>query len=562
MPYEVPVKAASFGLPGALRSGLSLLLLVAAPLAVACGDDTTDDDDGSSATCGNGEVEGTEACDDGNKTPGDGCSATCQNEGDVLCGNGAVDDGETCDDGNAVSGDGCSASCQTESANLCGNGNIDQGEVCDDGNTMSGDGCSAMCLDEGEAVCGNQIVEGDEECDDANDVPFDGCEADCTISPEEIECAQLPAIGSGTCEVTAGSGTDMVIEGDILGPYTIFRGGEVVVDGAGLIVCVGCDCDDVAPDATRVSCPDAVVSPGLINTHEHITFAKNNPYNDTGERYEHRHDWREGLHGHTEIPAAGSSTADQVRWGELRFMMSGATSLVGSGSATGFLRNLDRDDQEGLGIEPVHFSTFPLGDSNGTQLDSGCNYPGGDTNMSIDMDDAYLPHVSEGIDAYARNEFNCVDGQGGRQGDEDLLEPQSAFIHGVGLLPGDYAKMAAEGASLIWSPRSNVTLYGDTAQVTVASRVGVNISLGTDWIPTGSMNMFRELACADNLNQNHYNSFFTDRDLWRMVTLGAARALHQEENIGILATGRVADLAIFNAATNPDYRAIIAGEPA
>lgn len=554
------MKAASFGLPGALRSGLSLLLLVAAPLAVACGDDTSDDEDGSSAECGNGTVEGTEACDDGNTTPGDGCSATCQDEGNLLCGNGAVDDGETCDDGNAVSGDGCSATCQTESANLCGNGNIDQGEVCDDGNTTSGDGCSATCL--GEAVCGNQIVEGDEACDDANDVPFDGCESDCTISPEEIECAQLPPLGAGNCEVTAGSGTDLVIEGDILGPYTIFRGGEVVVDGAGLIVCVGCDCDGMAPDATRVSCPEAVVSPGLINTHEHITFAKNVPYNDTGERYEHRHDWREGLHGHTEIPAAGSSTADQVRWGELRFMMSGATSLVGSGSATGFLRNLDRDDQEGLGIEPVHFSTFPLGDSNGTQLDSGCNYPGGDTNMSIDMDDAYLPHVSEGIDAYARNEFNCVDGQGGRQGDEDLLEPQSAFIHGVGLLPGDYAKMAAEGASLIWSPRSNVTLYGDTAQVTVASRVGVNISLGTDWIPTGSMNMFRELACADNLNTNHYNDFFTDRDLWRMVTLGAARALHQEENIGILATGRVADIAIYDAKTNADYRAIIAGEPA
>ncbi len=553
------MNAASFARFRKHGLGLTLLLFVATPLAVACGDDTADD--APAGECGDGKVGSGEHCDDGNTTPGDGCSATCLNESSSLCGNGAVDEGETCDDGNAVSGDGCSASCQTEGSALCGNGTIDAGEVCDDGNTQSGDGCSAVCLDEGEAFCGNQIVEGDEACDDGNDVPYDGCEIDCTVSPEEIVCEEMTPLPSGTCEVTGGAGTDIVIAGDVLGPHTIFRGGEVVVDGTGVIVCVGCDCDGMAPDATRVECPEAVISPGLINTHEHITFAKNVPYNDTGERYEHRHDWRLGLHGHTEINSSGSSSADQVRWGELRFMMSGATSLVGSGAASGFLRNLDRDEQEGLNIEPVHFSTFPLGDSSGTQHDMGCGYDTADTAMSIAMDDAYLPHVSEGIDAYARNEFLCVDGQGGRQGDEDLLQPQSAFIHGVGLLPGDYAKMAAEGASLIWSPRSNVTLYGDTAQVTVAARVGVNISLGTDWIPTGSMNMFRELACADNLNQNHYNGYFTDRDLWRMVTIGSARALHQEENIGILAAGRVADIAIFDAKTKVDYRAIIEGEP-
>lgn len=541
--------------------GLTLLLLFLAP--TACGDDeSTECADGNctTAACGNGQVETGEQCDDGNTTPGDGCSATCQTEGSTLCGNGALDAGEACDDGNAVSGDGCSATCQSESSNLCGNGAIDTGEECDDGNVQSGDGCSSACLGEGMPVCGDQIVEGDEECDDGNQVGFDGCENDCTISPEEVLCEMLTPLPSGNCEVTPGAGTDTVIAGDVLGPYTIFRGGAVVVDGTGTITCVGCDC--ASPDATRLECPQAVISPGLINTHEHITFAKNVPYNDTGERYEHRHDWRKGLNGHTSIPAQGSSTADQVRWGELRFMLSGATSLVGSGSATGFLRNLDRNDQEGLGIEPVNFSTFPLGDSGGTQIASGCTYPGGDTNMSIAMDEAYFPHVSEGINDYARNEFVCVDGQGGRAGDEDLLEPQSAFIHGVGLLPGDYAKMAAEGASLIWSPRSNVTLYGDTAVVTVAARVGVNISLGTDWIPTGSMNMFRELACAASLNEDHYAGFFTDRDLWRMVTINAARALHQEQKIGVLAVGTVADIAIYDAKTKPDYRAIIDGEPA
>jgi large repetitive protein len=238
-------------------------------------------------------------------------------------------------------------------------------------------------------------------------------------------------------------------------------------------------------------------------------------------------------------------------------LLSGATSLVGSGSATGFLRNLDRNDQEGLGVDPVHFETFPLGDNGGETFTMGCGYPDIDTQMSIAMDTAYLPHISEGIGATAQNEFTCVDDDAMTH---DLLESQSAFIHAVGLDPAEYQAMAAAGTSLIWSPRSNITLYGNTAVVTVASRVGVNIALGTDWIPTGSMNMFRELTCAASLNATYYDNFFTDRQLWQMVTWNAAKALHLDDTIGILRAGLVGDIAIYNAASKADYRAIIDGE--
>ena len=45
---------------------------------------------------------------------------------------------------------------------------------------------------------------------------------------------------------------------------------------------------------------------------------------------------------------------------------------------------------------------------------------------------------------------------------------------------------------------------------------GVAISLGTDWLPSGSMNLNRELACADYLNTSYYASHFTDQQLWEM----------------------------------------------
>ncbi len=536
------------------RAALSLVAPVATSLLLAlvlagCPKKNTTD-----AVCGNGVVEEGEACDDGNAVDGDGCSATCQDE-NATCGNGALDPGEECDDGNTTSGDGCSATCVSEVAQECGNGILEQGEGCDDGNTTSGDGCSASCELEGD--CGNGVVEAGEECDDGNTVAGDGCENDCTITTE-ITCQELSPLSWGVCEVVAGDSNRLLV-GVVLTPDTVYRGGEVLVDQAGNIACVGCDCASQAAGATVVRCPQGVISPGLINTHDHITFVNNSPYNDTGERYEHRHDWRRGLNGHTEINASGGASANDIRYGELRFLIAGATSVNGSGSASGFLRNLDRSAQEGLNQPQVHYETFPLGDSNGTQLDSGCGYPSIDTNADIASDDSYTPHVSEGIDAYALNEFTCVSSESG--GGEDLLEPQSAFIHSVGLHQMQYAQMATESTAIIWSPRSNITLYGDTAQVTVAARMGVDIALGTDWLPTGSMNMLRELQCADSFNQTYLNGFFTDRDLWLMATVNAARVLAVDDAIGALRPGLVADIAIFDGSVNADHRAVIDAEP-
>jgi large repetitive protein len=502
-------------------------------------------------------------------TPGCSCngsddesSTTTNTMPMAVCGNGATEAGEQCDDGNTDPGDGCSATCQNETTTgVCGDGNPDAGEECDDGNTDDGDGCSAMC--ENEEIppdCGNAIVETGEACDDGNDVQYDGCEEDCTVSPEEVLCEMLTPLGAGTCEVGGGAGPEKRIKGDVLGIYTIFRGGQVVIDAAGVITCAGCDCDAEAPNAIEINCPTGIVSPGLINGHEHITYIQNNPYNDTGERYEHRHDWRTGANGHTEISGySGSATANEKLWGELRYIMGGATSLIGSGDVPGLMRNLDRDEQEGLNQPEVQYDTFPLGDSSGVQLDESCNYPSYTTSQEISMLDAYYPHVAEGISRVARNEFVCTEGMA--MGGEDLLEPQSAYIHAVGLNPIDYLRMADQGTSVIWSPRSNVTLYGDTAVVTVAARLGVNVALGTDWVPTGSMNMQRELQCADGWNKDYLDGFFSDRALWQMTTVNAARAAAVDDAIGILAPGLVADIAIYDGAQNADHRAIIDAEP-
>jgi len=419
--------------------------------------------------------------------------------------------------------------------------------------------------------CGGGGSDGLHPGDDGGTTDDSASEAGTPDSPatpgaDVVSCETLAPVTGGTCAVTAGDGGRR-IQGTVLAGSKIYRGGEVLVDDKGVIQFVGCraDCEADAAckaksdSATKIACPDGVVSPGLINAHDHITYTHNSPYNDTGERYEQRHDWRKGLNGHTKIPAPGGASGDQISWGELRFLFGGATSTTGSGGQKGLVRNLDvAADEEGLAQTPVKFDTFPLDDSSGTQLASGCGYGAKMvTPATIASFDAYLPHVAEGINAFAENEFVCLSEADAAH---DVVIGKSAFIHAVGLKPADYADMAKNHTALIWSPRSNITLYGDTAIVAEAARMGVLIALGTDWMPSGSMNMLRELQCASSFSDKYLAKTFSDHDLWMMVTANAAAATKTDHVIGTLAKGKIADISIFNSATHKDYRAIIDAE--
>ena len=448
----------------------------------------------------------------------------------------------------------------------CGNGSLQSGEQCDDGNKTNGDGCEATCTPTPTPtqVCGNGWREGTEQCDDGNTASGDGCEAACTVTLTRCAAADAPALpGGATCAVTRAGNAARLFTGVVLKDGETLLGGQVLVDAQGVIQCAACDCSAAAgaADATQVSCPGGVISPGLINPHEHINYPTA-PYVGTEERYEHRHEWRTAKNGHTRITSAMNNNADLVRWAELRQLMAGATSIAGAGGQPGLLRNLDVGSgiqQEGLGEGVVNSDTFPLDDSNGTLNATGCAYGTGmKTTSTLPAVAAYLPHVAEGIADTARNEFQCLS-----FGSNDIIKPRTAIIHGVGLTAAEIALMAERGTGLIWSPRSNVALYGDTAMVTAYKRLGVSIALGTDWLRSGSMNLLRELQCADYLNASHYGRAFSDEQLWRMVTVNAADLTDVFEKTGRIAPGKVGDLAIYQLRTfaSSPHRAVITANP-
>ena len=404
------------------------------------------------------------------------------------------------------------------------------------------------------------------------DVPADDVPpADVPLEdvPADIPAGDVPPSDPGpgddggvydpeNCMLTPGSSW-VLLSGDLLLPEGTVRDGHLLIDATGLIACAAQDCS-THPEfagATVIACASALIAPAMINGHDHITFTGNFPKSHGTERYDHRHEWRKALNGHTKIPVPMTFGAEA--WGELRNVLAGTTSMFGSGKATGLLRNLD-EEMIGLPVPMSKYDVFPLDDGDdGLMLTDSCAYPKVPSTSATAAEYCYVPHVAEGVNAAARNEFLCMAGLA--PGGQDNVLENTAFIHGVALLASDIAEMAHDGTGLIWSPRTNVDLYGNTASILLYHRLGVNIGLGTDWTASGSVNMMRELACADQLNRTQFGAYFTDREIYDMATINNARAFKVDAVVGSLEPGKVADVAVFHTTRHPDLRAAIDGSP-
>ena len=408
------------------------------------------------------------------------------------------------------------------------------------------------CLEDGNwGECSGQVTPQEETCDNGIDEDCDG--DDCTVPPvcEFLESGK-------TCEVTQGNGAKL-IKGNVLSGDKIYK--EVLIGQDGFIACAGNDChnEEAANGATVINCPCATVTPALINGHDHLGYVNNMPGDWKNERFDHRHEWRKGKNGHTKLDVPGGATVVQKQWAELRQLMAGTLAITGSGGAKGFLRNIDQNFVDTFGLDgmDVKYQTFPLGDSNGNMVESGCSDYKMDT-ASVLQADCYLPHVSEGINKAARNEMLCLTGR--QEGGIDLAKENSAFVHSVGIIAEDGEELAKSKTAIIWSARTNVSLYGNTAPVTMLKNQGVLIGLGTDWVASGSMHILRELACVDYLNKNHFAKTFSDYEIWQMATVNNAAALRILDVTGAIRPGLVGDIVVFDArdAVNP-YRAVIEG---
>jgi hypothetical protein len=231
-----------------------------------------------------------------------------------------------------------------------------------------------------------------------------------------------------------------------------------------------------------------------------------------------------------EAMVADGLECEMERYAEVKAISEGETSAVGSlanACSMGLAHNLDSEDEW-----HVAYNVFPL-----QMTESDLNPIR--QKLANHQLHAFLIHLSEGghEDASAAREFEMLKGHG-------LLVPGVSLIHGVALQPANYVEMAAHGVNLIWSPRSNLELYGSTADVAAAKTAHVKIALAPDWSPTGSDGLLAELNFAAAWNDTQTPHLFTDRDLVAMATSTPADLVGASDRLGALEPGHDADVLV------------------
>jgi 5-methylthioadenosine/S-adenosylhomocysteine deaminase len=123
-----------------------------------------------------------------------------------------------------------------------------------------------------------------------------------------------------------------------------------------------------------------------------------------------------------------------------------------------------------------------------------------------------------------------------------LLRPGVTFIHCVQVTTEEIGVLAMSGAGVVTCPRSNAFLKTGVAPLRQMLDRGVHLGIGTDGAcSSGPLSLFEEMRAAWFL-QRAVGPGITTQELVEMATLGGARAIDWDAEIGSLTPGKLADL--------------------
>ena len=126
-----------------------------------------------------------------------------------------------------------------------------------------------------------------------------------------------------------------------------------------------------------------------------------------------------------------------------------------------------------------------------------------------------------------------------------LLGPDLIAVHAVHLSEAEVRLLATHGASVAHCPHSNLKLGSGIAPVARLLEAGVNVGIGTDGSASNNrLDLLLESRTASLLAKGTSGdaAAFGAHDALRAATLGGARALGLDEEIGSIVPGKWADL--------------------
>ena len=320
------------------------------------------------------------------------------------------------------------------------------------------------------------------------------------------------------------------LEGCVLTPERAIEKGYVVVGADRTIASVS----EAKPQGVPVHRTDGVICPGLIDLHGHPEFNIFAAWEPPRE-FVNRYAWR-GSDLYKELVREPQNKLlgalppkTQLRYAEIRALVGGVTAIQGTGGqATSYqdealVRNVDKwifGEQRARSMIDL-----PSGSRGRPELESIL------AGIESGKVRAFYIHLAEGRsdNERSREELDTLVELGG-------LTERTVIIHGTALSEAQLGDVKDAGASLVWSPQSNLRLYGETTKAAEALRLGLPVGLGADWLPSGSTSLLAELKVARRSLQEQGSDPSAKR-LVEMVTSDAASIAGLEDKLGSLRGG-------------------------
>ncbi len=349
--------------------------------------------------------------------------------------------------------------------------------------------------------------------------------------------------------------TTIVLKGKVVTMTgSAVRRGQVVIKG-GVIQAIRPVSTPVPAGAIVIE-TQGFIYPGLMNLHNHMEY-NFVPLYPVTKHFENHDDWPSGKAYETHVNNPWKVTTDRNIYGledeafkfaEVRAIIGGETTIQGADNNPAISRTLVRNvELENFGEDHVGQRAFFIDSLFWRHLP--------EQRDRIKAQKAWIVHFGEGIDEYARQEWSnpAFDPALGFRSSNrpglvqaDLVWPGLVGVHCTALTEDDFRawKAATGQPKVVWSPTSNLLLYGKTTDVAAALRQNALIALGTDWAPSGTKNMLWELKTVDQVNRTRLGGLLSDRQIVEMATVNAAKLVGWEDKVGRIRAGMVADLLI------------------
>jgi hypothetical protein len=272
---------------------------------------------------------------------------------------------------------------------------------------------------------------------------------------------------------------------------------------------------------------NAIVFPGLINSHDHLDFnlfpqLGTNTFKNYSEWGKHLHkNYKEEINAVLKIPQPL-----REKWGMYKNLLCGVTTVLNHGKNVGIKDKLINIYEHKHDLHSVGF----------------------DKQWWLRLNNPFkrkLPvviHAGEGVDRAAKKEIDTLLKW-------NLLKRDLIAIHGVAMHP----EQAQQFKALVWCPESNYYLLNKTAPVNEL-KLDTKLLFGTDSTLTGRWNIWDHIRLAQKGLLLH------DAELYQTLNKNAAEIW--DINTGDLSAGKDADLVIAKKKETDSFDSFFATNPA